>query len=51
MGEFHLLAVERLNMHDRDVQCHFFLKSGLGVDDPPCSRERMQITIVLQYSY
>ena len=51
MGEVHLLAVERLNIHDGDVQSHFFFKSGLGVDDSPCSRERMQITIVSQYSY
>ena len=51
MGEVHLLAVERLNIHDRDVQCHFFLKSGLGIDDSPRSRERMQVTIVSQYSF
>ena len=51
MGEVHLLAVERLNIHDRDVQSHFLLESGLGVDDPPCSCERMQIIIVPQYSY
>ena len=46
-----MLAVERLNIHDRDVQSHFLLKSGLGIDDSPCSREHMQITIVSQYSY
>ena len=51
MGEVHLLAVERLNIHDRDVQSHFLLKSGLGVDDSSCSRERMQVIIVSQYSY
>ena len=51
MGEVHLLAVERLNIHDRDVQSHFLLKSGLGVDDSPRSRERMQIIIVPRYSY
>ena len=45
MGEVHLLAVERLNIHDRDVQSHFFLKSGLGIDDSSCSRERMQISL------